>query len=190
VNSLSFECTFIAGFRNNFQDHRRVTKQYLETQAALRKPEQALWRGLLEWISQLLSDFIEASETFLFGFPSQKDNWKLWKTEALIQKFEKMFISWNFPFKEWSLGRVTGERICGAGDKPAIPPIPSIGGGRGPAWRSTDRGWRRTRRGTRPTWHNRGRGWRRPGRGNGWEDLWIKGTVQWDGSGWNVRGLP
>jgi hypothetical protein len=36
-----FQCTFIAGFRNNFQDHRRVTEQLLETQAAIRKPEQA-----------------------------------------------------------------------------------------------------------------------------------------------------
>ncbi len=37
-----FQCTFIAGFRNNFQDHRRVTEQLLETQAAIRKPELAL----------------------------------------------------------------------------------------------------------------------------------------------------
>jgi hypothetical protein len=37
-----FQCTFIAGFRNNFQDHRRVTEQLLETQAAIRKPEPAL----------------------------------------------------------------------------------------------------------------------------------------------------
>jgi hypothetical protein len=37
-----FLCTFIAGFRNNFQGHRRVTEQLLETQAAIRKPEQAL----------------------------------------------------------------------------------------------------------------------------------------------------
>jgi hypothetical protein len=37
-----FQCTFIAGFRNNFQDHRRVTEQLLETQAAIRKPEKTL----------------------------------------------------------------------------------------------------------------------------------------------------
>ncbi len=48
-----FQCTFIAGFRNNFQDHRRVLKQLLETHTSIRKPEQALWRGLLDGISQL-----------------------------------------------------------------------------------------------------------------------------------------
>jgi hypothetical protein len=38
-----FQCTFIAGFRNNFQDHSPVMEQLLETQeAAIRKPEQAL----------------------------------------------------------------------------------------------------------------------------------------------------
>jgi hypothetical protein len=37
-----FQCTFIAGFRNNFQDRSRVMKQLLETQEAIRKPEQAL----------------------------------------------------------------------------------------------------------------------------------------------------
>jgi hypothetical protein len=38
-----FQCTFIAGFRNNFQDHSRVMEQLLETEeAAIRKPEQAL----------------------------------------------------------------------------------------------------------------------------------------------------
>jgi hypothetical protein len=37
-----FLCTFITDFRNNFPDHRRVTKQILETQAAVRKQEQAL----------------------------------------------------------------------------------------------------------------------------------------------------
>jgi hypothetical protein len=43
-----FQCTCIAGFRNNFQDHMRVMEQLLETLAAIRKPEQALCRGLLE----------------------------------------------------------------------------------------------------------------------------------------------
>jgi hypothetical protein len=35
-------CTFIAGLRNIFQDHRRFTKQLLDVQAAIRRPEQAL----------------------------------------------------------------------------------------------------------------------------------------------------
>jgi hypothetical protein len=37
-----FPCTFMAGFRNNFQDHRRVMEQLLETQAVFRKSEQSL----------------------------------------------------------------------------------------------------------------------------------------------------
>jgi hypothetical protein len=65
-------CTFIASFRNNFEDHRRVTEQLLETQAAIRKPEQALWRGLLEGISQIVSDFIEASRNFYLDFLYKK----------------------------------------------------------------------------------------------------------------------
>ncbi len=35
------QCTFMAGFRNNFQEHRRISEQLLELQAALGKPEQA-----------------------------------------------------------------------------------------------------------------------------------------------------
>jgi hypothetical protein len=68
-----FQCTFIACFRNNFQEDGRVKEQLLETQAAIRKPEQALWRGLLEGISKLLvSDFIEASRNFGFDFLHKK----------------------------------------------------------------------------------------------------------------------
>ncbi len=61
LNSLVdfLQCTFLAGFQNN-QDHRRVTEQLSETQAVIRKPEQDLWLGLLEGISQILSDFTEA----------------------------------------------------------------------------------------------------------------------------------
>ncbi len=62
------QCTFIASFRNNFQDHRRVTEQLLETQAVIRKPEQ----GILELISQLVSDFIEVSRTFNLDFLHKK----------------------------------------------------------------------------------------------------------------------
>ncbi len=35
-----------AGFRNNIQDHGRSSKQLLESQAAIRKPEQASCRGV------------------------------------------------------------------------------------------------------------------------------------------------
>jgi hypothetical protein len=34
--------TFIAGFRENFQHKWRVTDNFLETQVAIRQPEQAL----------------------------------------------------------------------------------------------------------------------------------------------------
>ncbi len=55
-------------FKNNFQDHRWVTEQLLETKAAGRKPEAPnnLQRGLLEGISQLVSDFIEATVTLIW----------------------------------------------------------------------------------------------------------------------------
>jgi hypothetical protein len=36
----------MVGFRNNFQDHRRLSEQLLESQAAIGKPEQDAWRGL------------------------------------------------------------------------------------------------------------------------------------------------
>jgi hypothetical protein len=46
IPSLTFvdflQCTFMAGFRNSFQSHRRLSEQLLESQAAIRKPEQAL----------------------------------------------------------------------------------------------------------------------------------------------------
>jgi hypothetical protein len=68
-----FQCTFIAGFRNNFQDQRRVTEQLLETQAALRKPEHALWRGLLKGISQLVSDSYKQAENLIWILLHKKD---------------------------------------------------------------------------------------------------------------------
>ncbi len=67
-----FQCTFIAGFRNNFQDHRRVTEQLLDTHTAIRKPVKALWRGILEGISQLVSYFIEARRHFNLDFLYKK----------------------------------------------------------------------------------------------------------------------
>jgi hypothetical protein len=63
----------MAGFRNNFQDHRQVSEQLLETQAAIRKLEQLAEEVYLEGISQLVSNFIEASRNF-FGFSALKYN--------------------------------------------------------------------------------------------------------------------
>jgi hypothetical protein len=54
-----------------FSGSQGVTEQLLETQAAIRKPEKALWR-LLKGISQLLSDFIEASKNFNLEFLHKK----------------------------------------------------------------------------------------------------------------------
>ncbi len=51
--------------------------------------------------------FHRSKQKFDFVFPSQKENWKLWKPLALIQKVSnlgrstKIFISWHYPFKCW-----------------------------------------------------------------------------------------
>ncbi len=72
-----FQFTFTYWFRNNFQDHRQVSEQLLTTQAAIRNPKQALWRGWLEGISQLVSYFIEESRNLIFYFnPKKKKNGK------------------------------------------------------------------------------------------------------------------
>ncbi len=68
--------TFIAVFQNNFQNHRRVTEQLSETQAAFRKPEQTLSEGgggLLEGITQLVTDVLKHAETLIW-ISFQKDN--------------------------------------------------------------------------------------------------------------------
>jgi hypothetical protein len=67
-----FQCTFKAGFRNNFQVRRRISEQFLETQADIRKPEQAPGKGLLEGISQLVSDFKEAGRNIILDFLRKK----------------------------------------------------------------------------------------------------------------------
>ncbi len=58
----------ITGFRNYFQNHRLLSEQLLESQAAAWKPEQASYRWLLESLSELVSDFREASRNFIFKF--------------------------------------------------------------------------------------------------------------------------
>ncbi len=66
----------MAGFRNRFQDHRRLLEQHLDSQAAFGNPEHIFSEGLLERFSQELSDF-KSKQKFHFGFSSQKDNQKL-----------------------------------------------------------------------------------------------------------------
>ncbi len=55
-----------------FRITSEFSEQLLKAQAAIRKPKQALWRGLLEGISQLVSDFIEASRNFILNFLHKK----------------------------------------------------------------------------------------------------------------------
>ncbi len=64
--------TFMRGFWNNFQDHKQLSYQLLESHAVFRKKEQAFWRGLLDRFSQLVSDFIEVSRNFIFDFLLKK----------------------------------------------------------------------------------------------------------------------
>jgi hypothetical protein len=79
------------GFQNNFQDHRRLSEQLSESQAAIRKLEQAPSRRLgtvLEGFSQIISDFIygKQAET-LFWIFFTKRQLKIVKTiSVLIQK--------------------------------------------------------------------------------------------------------
>jgi hypothetical protein len=35
------QCTFMAGIRNNFEDHKRLSEPFSKSQAAIGKPEQA-----------------------------------------------------------------------------------------------------------------------------------------------------
>ncbi len=81
-------------FGTRFQDHTRL----LETEARL------LWRGFLERFPQVRSKwFHKSKQKFYFWFSSQKDEKKLWKPSALIQKV----LVWFFgPSKKYSI-RVT-----------------------------------------------------------------------------------
>jgi hypothetical protein len=51
----------MAGLGNNFQGHRWLLEQLLESLAAIEKPEKGSWRGLHEGFSQLVCDFMEAT---------------------------------------------------------------------------------------------------------------------------------
>jgi hypothetical protein len=67
-----FQCTFIASFRNNFQDHSRDTEQFLETKGGYQKAGTSSLKGVTGVISQLVSDFIEASRNIIFDFLYKK----------------------------------------------------------------------------------------------------------------------
>jgi hypothetical protein len=55
----------MAGFWNNFQNHRQLSEHILELRAALGKPEKA---GKIFHVS----DVIEASRNFILDFPHKK----------------------------------------------------------------------------------------------------------------------
>ncbi len=77
----------MAGFRNNFQNHRRLSEQLLESQAAIGKPEQASWRVLLEEYV-VIKWFHRCDQKLYFGFSWQKGCQQLWKPSAL-QKYPR-----------------------------------------------------------------------------------------------------
>jgi hypothetical protein len=68
-----FLCTFIAGFRNNFQNDRRVSEHLLKAQAAYPKAgTSSLQRVTGRNISQLVRDFIEANINLILDFLHKK----------------------------------------------------------------------------------------------------------------------
>ncbi len=74
----------IDGFRNNF----------LESQAAIWKPEQTYWRGLLEGLLEIVGDFIEASINFIFNFLHKRKP----KIVKNISAYAKNSFLNTFPF--------------------------------------------------------------------------------------------
>jgi hypothetical protein len=106
-NGKFFQCTFIAGFRNNFQDHRRVAEQLLETQDAIRRLEQA----------QIKKWFYRNKQKLWFGFHSQKDNLIFVKLYALIEIILFRILG---PSKKYSSGETIPVKqflyfTCGGG---------------------------------------------------------------------------
>ncbi len=93
-----------AGFETTF----KVTLGYQGLSECRNKlSEVGYWKNftISKW-------FHRTQQKLHFGFPSQKDNWKLWKPYALFQKVptvlilgpsKKIFISWYYPFKETDL---------------------------------------------------------------------------------------
>jgi hypothetical protein len=62
----------MAGFWNNFQDHRQLSKQLLESQAAIGKPETSFLESVTGRISTIVFDFIEPSSNFILDFLHKK----------------------------------------------------------------------------------------------------------------------
>jgi hypothetical protein len=71
------QCSITAGFRNNFQEHKRLSVCILRVNSAL----QGLWSGLLKGYSKL-----EASKNldFNFSIKNLKNHQRIYKNTNLI----------------------------------------------------------------------------------------------------------
>jgi hypothetical protein len=65
---------FMAGFRNNFQDHMGLLNPLLESQTGIRKPEQASWRRLLEGFLELVISKKQAETLFWISSKKESQN--------------------------------------------------------------------------------------------------------------------
>ncbi len=77
----------MAGFRNNFHDHRRLLEQLLESQVSVGKLEQAPWRGLLEEFFTISKWLQRGKQKLFYKFSSQNLSQKLWKHSSFLQKY-------------------------------------------------------------------------------------------------------
>ncbi len=71
----------------NFQNHRRVQEQVLQSEAGFWMSQKALWRGLLEGLSKLVSVFKEASKNLAFDFLNNKDKTKFKNHQRIYRKY-------------------------------------------------------------------------------------------------------
>jgi hypothetical protein len=93
VNFL--QCTFLAGFGNNFQDHRRLLEQLFRVIGNYQKAGTSFRKRSRVRILHLGSDFIVASRT-IFGIYSQKT---AKHCENQQRKFKKYFFGFLEPLK-------------------------------------------------------------------------------------------
>jgi hypothetical protein len=72
-----FQCTFIAGFRNNVQDHRRVQGTAFRDTGGYQKAGTSSLKRVTGRNFTLVSDFIEASRNIYLDFLHKKTTKKL-----------------------------------------------------------------------------------------------------------------
>jgi hypothetical protein len=73
----------MAGLRNNFQDHRRLSEIFLELQGPIRKPEQA---GYWKDFNNYSKCFHRSKQKLHFEFLYKKEAKNCENCSALIQK--------------------------------------------------------------------------------------------------------